>query len=149
LTLQRAHDSRRFLAIRARRNVTVIVRREQIAVFRAEAQRQFAERMRAYIAEEYPRHYETLGEEGTKALVQKGIEKAVQHDIDTEGATAVLIELMVEFGDKLERSPERAWAEKILAEPGVPGQVKVKAIRERFEASTGGRRIVMPARQDG
>jgi hypothetical protein len=127
----------------------VIVRREQVAVFRADAQRRFAERMRAYIAEEYPRHYEVLGEEGTNGLVQKGIEKAAQHGIETEGATAVLIELMVEFGEKLERSPERAWAEKMLAEPEVPGQVKVKAIRERFEASTGGRRLVMPARQDG
>jgi hypothetical protein len=120
----------------------LIVRREQVAVFRADAQRRFAERMRAYIADEYPRRYEALGEEGTKELVQKGIEAAEGYGIDTEGPTAVLIELMVDFGEKLERSPDRAWAERILAHPALPGQVKVTAIRERLTERTGGRPIV-------
>jgi hypothetical protein len=120
----------------------LIVRKEQVAVFRADAQRRFAERMRAYIAEEHPRRYEALGEEGTKQLVQKGIETAAQYGIDAEGPTAVLIELMVSFGEKLERSPDRAWAEKILANPSLPDQVKVSAVRERLTERTGGRPIV-------
>jgi len=127
----------------------IIVRKEQVAAFRAAAQQHFAERMRAYIAEEYPRRYEALGEEGTKALVQKGIEAAEGYGIEGEGPTAVLIELMVDFGEKLERSPDRVWAEGILAQPDIPGQVRVGVVRERFEARTGGRRIVMAPRQDG
>lgn len=121
----------------------LVVRKEQVAVFRAEARKRFAERLRAYIAEEYPTRYQALGDDGTKQLVQKGIEAAERHGIDTDGATAVLVELMVEFGERLERSPDRAWAERILAQPELPGQVKVSALRERLSASTGGRTLVL------
>jgi hypothetical protein len=121
----------------------LVVRKEQVAVFRADAERRFAERMRAYIAEAHTARYQAMGDEGTKQLVQKGIEAAERHGIDTEGATAVLIELMVEFGERLERSPDRKWAEGILALPDLPGQVKVTAVRDRLSASTGGRRMVV------
>jgi hypothetical protein len=129
----------------------LVVRKEQVAVFRAEAQRRFAERMRAHIAEEYPAHHAALGDEGTRQLIQKGIAAAERHGIDAEatggptGATAGLIELMVEFGERLERSPERPWAEKMLAHLDVPGSVRVTAVRERFAAATGGRRLVVAA----
>jgi len=121
----------------------LVVRREQVAVFRADARRRFAERMRAYVAEEYPAHHQAMGDGGTRQLVQKGIEVAERHGIDTEAATAGLIELMVEFGERLERSPDRVWAEGILAQPDLPGQVKVMAIRERLAAATGGRPLVV------
>jgi hypothetical protein len=121
----------------------LVVRKEQMVVFRAEAWKRFAERMRTYIAEEHAARYRALGEEGTKQLVQKGIEKAARHRIETEGPTAVLIELMLEYGERLERSPERTWAEKILGRPELPGEVKVAAVRDRLEASSGGRPLVM------
>lgn len=124
----------------------LVVRKEQVAVFRTDAEKRFAERMRAYLAEEYPARCAALGAEGTKQLVWKGMETAGRYGIDTEGpdsATVGLIELMVEWGERLERSPERAWAERILAEPDVPGSVRVTAVRERFAASTGGRRLVV------
>ncbi|WP_437674143.1 hypothetical protein [Sorangium sp. So ce131] len=121
----------------------LVIRKEQVAVFRAESQRRFAARMRAYIAEEHPDRYRTLGDDGTAVLVEKGIEKAARHGIDAEGPTAVLIELMLEFGERLERSPDRAWAEKILASPELPGEVKVAAVRDRFAARAGGRPLVM------
>jgi hypothetical protein len=121
----------------------LIVRKEQIAVFQVEARKRFAERMRAYVAEEYPARYAALGDDGTRQLVAKGIAAADRHGIEPEGAIAGLIELMVEFGERLERSPERAWAEKILAQPELPGEVKVSAVRERFAAATGGRRLVV------
>ena len=123
-------------------DIMLVIRTEQVAVFRADAQRRFAERMRAYIAEEYPARYQTLGDEGTRQLIQKGIEAGERHGIDTEGATAVLIELMLDFGERFERTPDRAWAERILARPDLPGQVKVTAVRERLTERTGGRPIV-------
>lgn len=114
-----------------------------MAVFRAAAEERFAERLRAYIAEEYPERYRALGEDGTRKLVRKGFEAAARYGIDTEGATAVLVELMIVFGERLERSPERAWAETILTLPDIPGQVKVSAVSQRFAEATGGRRLVM------
>src|SRR5262245_14422117 len=114
----------------------LVIRKEQVAVFRADAQRRFAAGMQAYIAAEFPGRYQALGDEGTRLLIQKGIEAGERHGIDTEGATAVLIELMLDFGARFERSPDRAWAERILARPDLPGQVKVAAVRERLTERT-------------
>jgi len=121
----------------------VVIRKEQMAAFRMEARKRFAERMRIYIAEEYPAVHEYLGDEGTKQLIQKGIETAARYGIDDNGPTAALIELMVQFGEQLEGSPERAWAERILADPELPGVIKLTVIRDRFEELTGGRRFVL------
>jgi hypothetical protein len=121
----------------------LIIRKEQVAVFRAEARRRFVDRMCAYIAAEHPAPYQAMGDHGIQQLVQKCIEKAASHGIEREGPTAVLIELMLEYGERLERSPERAWAEKILANAELPDSVKVAAVRDRFAAVADGRRVVM------
>lgn len=121
----------------------LIIRREQMTAFRANAERRFIERMRAYIAAEHPARHQALGDLGTRRLIEKGIDAAARHGIDTEGATGVLIELMLEFGERFERTPDRAWAERMLGRRDVPGQVRVSAVRERFSASTGGRPLVM------
>jgi hypothetical protein len=126
---------------RAGSEVMLVIRDMQVAAFRADAQRRFAERMRAYIAQAYPARYQALGDEGTKLLIQKGVEAGERHHLENEGAVSVFIELMVEFGERFERSPDRAWAERILAQPDLPGEVKVSAVRERLHARTGGRSL--------
>ncbi|MFO0617554.1 MAG: hypothetical protein U0414_33480 [Polyangiaceae bacterium] len=122
----------------------LIARREQVAVFEAEIERRFAERMEAYVARAYPEHHESLGDEGTRRLVERGIERARSLEIDDPHAQAGLILLMVEFGEKLERSPERAWGERMLSSRDLPGPIRVSAVRARFAASTGGRRLSPP-----
>ncbi|HBY59491.1 MAG TPA: hypothetical protein DEH78_06685, partial [Solibacterales bacterium] len=64
------------------------------------------------------------------------------HGVVHQGGIAVLAELMIRFGTEFSRSPDKAWAWKMLAKPSLPGEVKVAALRERMEAATGGRRIV-------
>ncbi len=123
----------------------LIVRSEQVAALSAEQVRRFEDRMERYIAAEHPDRYRALGEHGTRRLIRYGIATGARRGIDTEGAVGVLIELMLELGERFERSPDRAWIEEILAHPALPGQVKVIAIRERSNARTGGRRLV-PAR---
>ena len=122
----------------------LVVRREQVAAFRADVQRRFAERMRMSIAAAYPAHYEALGEEGTNRLIHKGILDGERYRLGDDAAVAGLIGLMVELGERLERFPERAWAERMLDDTEVPGEVRVKAVRARLLASTGGRRLAPP-----
>jgi hypothetical protein len=122
----------------------LIVRQEQVAVFETALQQQFAERMVPYIERMYPGHYGLLGELGTFALVKKGITLAERHGIDDRHDQAKLILLMVEFGERFERSPERPWAEQMLLDKEIPGAVRVSAIRARLDASTDGRRLAPP-----
>lgn len=119
----------------------LIIRDEQMAVFRAEVDRRFAERIKVHITHEYPQHAAALGEARLDALIQRGIEAKARLGIAGDRAVVTLIALMVEFGERFERSPERGWAEGMLAERALPGDVKVSAIRARFDAMTGGRRL--------
>ena len=49
-------------------------------------------------------------------------------------AVAVLIELMLDYGEGFEKSPDRDWAMKFLEHPELPAPVKVGVIRDRFAA---------------
>ncbi len=120
----------------------IVIRSEQQAAFRAAAENRFAARMHAHVAAEYPEHHARLGEDGTRELIQRAVAAGARWGLDGEGQVGALIELMVEFGEKLERSPDRAWAETILGNPGLPGAVKVTAVREKLLARTGGRSLV-------
>jgi hypothetical protein len=119
----------------------LVVRRAQVAVFRSDVERRFAERMREIVARAYPDHHAALGEEGTRALIARGIEAGERYGLGDDQAVAELILLMVELGERLERFPERSWAEGMLSDRGLPGQIRVKAVRARLTDSTGGRRM--------
>jgi hypothetical protein len=108
---------------------------------------QFVERMAHHIAVEFPRHYEEMGEAGTREFISEAIKKGRRHQVAAQGAVAVLIELMLDFGRDFERSPERAWAKTMLDHPTLPDAVKMGAIRDRMMARTGGRRI-LPFQRD-
>lgn len=122
----------------------LLIRREQMAAFQTEVDRHFAERVEAHIAHTYPKHARALGEARLRGLVKTGLDARTRLGISSDGAAVTFIELMVEFGERFERSPERAWAEQMLADEALPGDVKVRAIRARFDAMTGGRRLSPP-----
>lgn len=122
----------------------LLIRREQMAAFQTEVERHFAERVEAHIAHSYPKHARALGEARLRALVKTGLEARTRLGIVGDGTAVTFIELMVEFGERFERAPERAWAEQMLADEALPGDVKVRAIRARFDAMTGGRRLSPP-----
>lgn len=119
------------------------VRTPQVAALSAAKVQHFRDRMAKHLAAEHPGRCEAMGEQGTMELIQRGIDAGARHGIDTEGAVGVLIELMVEHGERFERSPDRAWVHEILAHPTLPGQLKVTLIRDRLAARAGGRRVVL------
>jgi len=84
-----------------------------------------------------------LGDEPeVRSFVRRGMAQAAGHGIDTPGGIAVFLELLVQYGERFERSPDRVWASNILAHPVLPGYVKVGAIRDRFAERTGGRVLI-------
>lgn len=115
-----------------------------MATFQAEVERNFAERVEAHIAHTYPKHARALGEARLRELVKTGLEAKTRLGLSGDGTAVTFITLMVEFGERFEHSPERAWAERLLADESLPGDIKVRAIRARFDAMTGGRRLSPP-----
>lgn len=120
----------------------LIIRNQQLHAFGVEQERDFALRMRAHIAQEYPGQAQRLGEEGQTCLVAAAIAKARAGGIDTVGAVAQLIDLMVRFGEEFERAPHKAWANALLARTELPGSLRVRLIRDRFDVAAKGRVVV-------
>jgi hypothetical protein len=120
----------------------LIIRDAQMKSFGADAQAQFVDRMVQHLAAEFGTRVAEWGEAGTREFVQRVILSGEQHNIRSTGAVAVLIELMAEFGERFELTPDKAWARKLLAHPTLPDHPKVDALRDRLSSRTGGRKIV-------
>ena len=118
------------------------IRREQLVALGELASRDFAQAQIDYLAREYPLRSAALGGAGLKAHVELALEDARQRGIHTVGAVALWIELRFQFGNALQRSPERQWAFKILEHPALPDYVKLGLVRDRLTAQTGGRPVV-------
>ncbi len=118
------------------------IRPEQIKVFENVALESWVNRMTGSIARNYPRQFAAMGRSGARGLVLRAIEKGRVNHVETQGGVAVLIELMIQFGENFERSPDKSWADEILAHPTLPAQLKMQLLYRRMTELSHGRVIV-------
>jgi hypothetical protein len=121
------------------------IRPEQMAVFDRRAEELFKGRLFLQLARDYPKHFEAMGDQAFRDLIQHAIEGGLTHGIEGQGEVAALAELMLRFGKAFELSPERDWAQKVLAKSAMPGSARLSMIWNRMEQSTGGR-LIVPAK---
>jgi hypothetical protein len=122
-----------------------VVRQAHLDAIRRAAFADLEVRILAYLLAHYPGGCAAIGDKAAvRAFVRRGMDRAIACNLDTAGAITVFFELLVQFGEQFERSPDRVWAMNILSHPTLPGYVKVGAIRDRFDETTGGR-ILLPA----
>jgi hypothetical protein len=119
------------------------IRVEQMSAFSRAARQQWEERMVRYIETNFPSRYRDMGEAGARQFIQRAVEKGAGFGIETEGAVAGLIELMIAFGEQFELSPDKAWANRMIANREAPAELRIASMRERMMARTEGR-IVVP-----
>lgn len=125
-----------------RADVMLVIRNEQMQELAAPAVERFVDEVTQVLADDHPPKVDELGVPGIRATVLAAIEKGEALNIRNEGAVAVLAELMLLFGEDFRRSPDRAYAEKLLAHPTLPDYARVEAARQRMCATTQGRTIV-------
>ncbi len=65
----------------------------------------YIDRMVRYLIKEYPRQFQARGLVGTREFVTAAIQKGRRNHVEAPGGLAVLIELMVAFGDNFQNSP--------------------------------------------
>jgi hypothetical protein len=114
------------------------IRPEQLAIFEEEALATFREEAALHLQDQHPEACEELGSAGLDAVVREALAEAMSKGIETRGAALSFIELRLMFGKDFELSPDRKWAEKILAHPTLPDYCKLEAIRERMMERTSG-----------
>lgn len=118
------------------------IRNAQLGDLRQFAVNRFVDHVTMHLAVEFPRHYSSLGEDGAREFVQRVIRIGAGCEVTTMGAVAVLVELLLQFGERFERSPDSVWANNVLATSTLPDYLRVEAIRQRLSLGTGGRVLV-------
>ena len=118
------------------------IRDAQMGVFRQARLGAFVDRMTRHLETEFPSQFERLGPSGTRAFVERSLASAAGLGIKLEGALGALIEIWFVYGEQFERAPEREWARNILAHPRLPDHVKVAALQDRLDQTSGGRVLV-------
>lgn len=93
----------------------LVLRSEQMQAFERAARSQFESAMLAYIRQNVPSAYESLGEGGVCDCIRRGVDRARSYGASSEIATARIIELMLAFGSC--RSSELGeWASRLMCE---------------------------------
>ncbi len=111
----------------------LIIRREQMEVFRAAALRGFEDEMVTHLAEFSPALSKVAGEQQMRKAVRLGMERAGAYGLDLRGPVRLYLELMLLFGSAFDTDPQYPWAAEILNDRDTGPQMQRA---ERLHAAT-------------
>ncbi|APR79316.1 Hypothetical protein A7982_04663 [Minicystis rosea] len=94
------------------------IRRHQSALFVQIAIDRFVGALVAHFREHLPRHFEALGEDGTRSAIRYGIGRARSYGIESESGVRVFIQMMFVFGPGFDTHPKLPWASRCLTAEG-------------------------------
>jgi hypothetical protein len=94
----------------------LVIRKEQMDVFRVAAARAFEGEMVVHLAAFSPPLVEAVGEEPLRKAVRLGMERAASHGFNHRGPVRLYLELMLLLGSHFDTDPQCPWATEILAD---------------------------------
>ena len=118
------------------------IRNDQLKILSSQQRPQFVDRLLPHLAEDYPSWYAERGDRGAREFVERVIDTGDKHGVRGQWAVSTLVDLMIEFGETFEKSPDRDWAAKTFAHASLPDRVKIATLSERLRERSEGRRIV-------
>jgi hypothetical protein len=106
------------------------IREEQMRALSAVALKDFEIRMVRRLKAEFPSRCAAYGDDGTKVLVQQGIQQASKYGIVAQPQVCAFIELMFKLSPTFDSEARFAWATQILNDDTLldPGE-KVERLR--------------------
>ena len=115
----------------------LVIRQEQMQVFRKYMLEGFERRMLDYLAGRFPEVCPPENEKAVRESVRKGIERAKTYGITIEYDVARYVELMFLFSEDFDTSPDTSWAMPILKDPDLGGHVKMDRLCEKAAQKAG------------
>lgn len=111
----------------------LVIRREQMEVFQAEARRTFEDAMVAHLAAFSPPLHRAVGDAALRSTVQLGMTRAAGYGFDQRGPVRLYLELMLLFGSRFDTDPQYPWASAILSDrdDGAPQMRRAERLYER------------------
>ncbi len=119
------------------------IRDQQMHVFRRYAIGKLADQVARLLLRKHPVRSAAIGgESGVRAFVARNLDKPAGWGVESPGGIAIVFELLLQFGEELERSPAREWSLNILTHPVMSGDLKAGTVWERHQRLTDGRPLV-------
>jgi hypothetical protein len=94
----------------------LVIRQEQMEVFRTAALRTFEDEMVGHLAGFSPPLFQAIGEVPLRNAIRLGTERAATYGFTLRGPVRLYLELMLLFGSQFDTDPQYPWATKILAD---------------------------------
>lgn len=111
----------------------MIIRREQMAMFRAYARQQFEKRMAAHLRRAFPQQTDSMTESDLRAAVHTRTDDSISYGLDYEDEIERYLDYTVIYGLEF---PALRWARAILT-TGEPGPTKLRQLEEQHRAAAG------------
>lgn len=92
----------------------LVIRTEQMDVFKKTALQSFEDEMVEHLAQFSPSLYKVVGEEQMRKVIQLGMSQAAQYGFTYRGPVRLYLELMLLFGSYFDTDPQYPWAAEIL-----------------------------------
>lgn len=102
----------------------LIIRDEQIKIFKKTALRNFENNMIEHLHEFAPDHSKSLGKKGVRKIIQLGIRQAKKYGFTNRGPVKFYIELMFMLGSFFDIDCQIQWANRILTDPDIMDQAE-------------------------
>ena len=119
------------------------IRDSQFHIFHERSRRDFiGTRLIPMLIGEYPAAADRLGESGVRKIAEYAFDTAVSSGISSEGGVISIAGLMMQYGLAFERSPDRGWAQRTLADTRLPEAIKLELLISKLAAAAKGRVVV-------
>jgi len=108
------------------------IRREQMTVFKREAERRYMEKLAKVIPPSYPGVSTALGPEGIMDWIETGFDKAKKYGFKEYNDITRYVHLMFQLvNEKFDEDPKLQWAAAILGWKNVEDGLRLAALERR------------------
>ena len=105
------------------------IRKAQLDALTADLLVQYKDRLLRQFTSAYPVQFSRLQEEGMRALIERGVDTAIQYHIETERDVAAFITLALRTTGDIETMIQRESVRRILEDDTLAGEFKVQLIQ--------------------
>jgi hypothetical protein len=102
----------------------LLIRTEQMDVFKERALGSFKDQMFAHLREFSPPLFKAIGEEPMREAIHLGVRRASTYGFTFRGPVRLYLELMLLFGSHFDTDPQYPWAARILADMSIGHQMQ-------------------------
>jgi len=106
----------------------MVIRRQQMEVFRHHMVEQFLDRMLVHVRSTFAEQTREVSDDGLRQTIRAGIDQAAQYGVTDEADVQRYLKYVFAYGSDFATAPRTAWAGDILRAVNVNGTQKMERL---------------------